>query len=172
MPSIDLSGGQFAPGTLGYKLMQRQKELEEQQRQQASPSMDLSGASFPEGTLGYDLQQTQYENNPEMFDAPPVPQTESNGLQTGGYAPVPNPGPDTPAPGMTYNPGQGGQGPAPSAGPSYGAGGQRAPLQMGGRQPQAMSIRPAAQQNMTNLNNMARRRGLLDDDIEGIMGLL
>jgi len=54
----------------------------------------------------------------------------------------------------------------------YGQPTQRPTLQMGGRQTQPMSIQPAARQNMTNLNNMARRRGLLDDDFEGIQGLL
>jgi hypothetical protein len=85
-----------------------------------------------------------------------------------------------PTPGMTYNPGQGGQTNAPQR-PSYGAPTQRTQLQMGGRQPQAMgitagrqntSVSPVLNQTMTNMNNMSRRKGLIDDDIEGIMGLL
>jgi len=75
-----------------------------------------------------------------------------------------------PTPGMTYNPGQGGQANAPQR-PSYGAPTQRPQLQMGSRQPQAMSVtagrqnqsvNPYQNQDLTNMHNTSRR-GLLDD---------
>jgi len=76
-----------------------------------------------------------------------------------------DPPPPLPAPSMTYNPGQGGQANAPQR-PSYGAPTQRPQLQMGGRQPQAMSVTAGRQntavntamnQNMTNMNRTGRR---------------